>query len=1076
MSIESTQVLTRGGSETQGRLGDRPGGDGHRTSDSREPSVLAIVVTHDGRKWLSDCLISLANQSYGSLDVLVVDDASPRREEQSTVKRIAKRHLKRRRWGYVRTPRPLGYGGAINWALSRVKTDADLLLLLHDDVELTPESLTRMVERASSDEAVAVVGPKIVTWDDPSILEEVGMAVDRFGYPYKGLEQGEIDLGQHDIASEVFYVTSTCMLMPHELFRQLNGWDSRLGAYAEDLDLCWRARLTGSVVRMEPKAVARHAIAMATGQRPSRFDQARYFIRRNRLRTVIKNASALRLMALVPQFILLTFAEMLGFLVLRQPREVVNLGRALLWNLWHLPQTVAERRRVQRTRKVSDGALRRFTVKETTRIHVYVSNQAGRLEEAWGRRAELIAARTSKTRSMTKRIGPPQVAVALLLVLGLVLGFRHFIWSPPASVGELLPYPEGATSMWRAWASPWRGAGLGEPGPAPPAFLFLGLFQVAALGAAGVAQRLLIAVLGAIAFVGANRLVSELVGRPGRIVAGLVYGLGAVGYAGVRSGSLSALAFGAAAPFALHSMLRLSGWARPPRWTAGKEIARLALYSAFSGAFVPGSFVLYGGAALLLSLTRSLLGGRRSELKALVGSVAGLAVGWALLLPWSTTWLSPGGALNRLTADATSSGVAAHFRGHGMTSVLLGQTPDGPALFGLALPLLGTIAVAVGQGQRRRMALALWTLVIVTGALATAFASGALPPLVSSPTELGVMAALGFAGLAGLAVGAFRLDLPRRGVGMVHAATLGGLAVAAFLLAAGLLPTLWHGDWEPGRGAERLAPEAVEEVRSFLEAEALQDPTFRVLWLGKGWGAPAPSAALPSGESMVTDARGMVLPHLFERAAGEGYRELQSVIDSVESGATDRAGGLLGAFNVDYVVLEGAGLSPEWSGQGDLAVVSESPGGDYVILENHTSLERAALYDGVPPYVAAVQSNDPALVADADVAARSSLERRSASRYTGSHVAGPGSVFLAESSDPRWRAVLGGRSLERTDAGWGNAFQVPSGEEGALQLSYSRSGAELGWQAAILLLWVFIGGAAFPRRALTRAASRRATS
>ncbi|HEU4480501.1 MAG TPA: glycosyltransferase family 2 protein, partial [Actinomycetota bacterium] len=321
--------------------------------DSAIPSVLAIVVTHNGRAWLRDCLVSLNAQTYPLLDVLVVDDASSDSKKQPTLKRVTKRHLRKRRWGYLRTPRALGFGGAINWALSRVRTDADLLLFIHDDAALDDRAVEKMTVRLLDDDHTAVVGPKIVSWDDPQRLEEVGMAADRFGYPYKGLEEGEIDLGQHDDAAEVFYVTSTCMLVRHDVFKQLRGWDARMRAFAEDLDLCWRARLAGYTVRIEPHANARHAIAMATGERPSPFSPARYFIRRNRLRTVFKNVSTLRLIALVPQFILLTFAEMLGFIVLREPGEIWNLARALGWNFISLPQTLSERTRIQRRRKIS---------------------------------------------------------------------------------------------------------------------------------------------------------------------------------------------------------------------------------------------------------------------------------------------------------------------------------------------------------------------------------------------------------------------------------------------------------------------------------------------------------------------------------------------------------------------------------------------------------------------------------------------------------------------------------------------------------------------------------------------------
>ena len=125
-----------------------------------------------------------------------------------------------------------------------------------------------------------------------------------------------------------------------------------------------------------------------------------------------------------------------------------------------------------------------------------------------------------------------------------------------------------------------------------------------------------------------------------------------------------------------------------------------------------------------------------------------------------------------------------------MASVILGQTPEGKVLFGLALPLLGLIAVLAGRGARRRLSLALWAVIVMMGWLITLMSSGALKPLVATPTEAGVIVSAAFAGLAGLAVGAFRLDLPRRGFGWVHWTTLGGFATALFLVVAGIGPAV----------------------------------------------------------------------------------------------------------------------------------------------------------------------------------------------------------------------------------------------------------------------------------------------
>ncbi|MGH2818163.1 MAG: glycosyltransferase [Actinomycetota bacterium] len=1025
------------------------------------PTVLAIVVTHDGRTWLRDCLVGLNMQTYLLLDVLVVDDASRDSRVQPTLKRIAKRHLRRRRWGYLRTPRPLGFGGAINWAMSRVRTDADFLLFIHDDAALERTSVELMVARMLAHDDTAIVGPKIVDWEDPSRLEEIGMAIDRYGYPYKGLEEHEIDLGQHDKSVEVFYVTSTCMLIRHEVFRDLRGWDAKMRAFSEDLDLCWRARLAGHAVRVEPHAKARHAIALATGKRRSQFVPPRYFIRRNRFRTIAKNVSRARLLSLLPAFVLLAIAEMIVFITLRQPREILNLARALGWNVLSVPQTLTARARAQRLRQVPDRNLRRLMVGQGRRVRFYATHQAGRLEEAWGRRAELLARRGRAARSFGLELqGFPGVMV-MFAVIVLVVGFRHIIWGPSVVAGEILPYPERATALLRAFVSPWHGSGLGQGGAAPPAFALLGTVPLITLGATGVAQKVLILGMGLAGFLGAYRLLGGLVDRPSRLVGGLIYVLGAVGFAGVRNGALGALVLGAAAPFVLTSLLRLIGWVRPPRFNRSRAVAGMALGTAISAAFVPGSVVLYLVATVLLTAVRAFLDRGDKALRGLMSSIIGIATGWALLLPWSWHWLDDGGPLDRLRDGDSWSTFAAPFADHGMASVLLGQTPSAPTLFGLALPLLGLVAVLVSSGQRRRVALSLWSLILATGWLITAISAGALRPIVASPTEAGVLASLAFSALAGLAVGAFRLDLPRRGLGFVHALTFGCLALAGFLVVVGLGPAVLRGGWDPGRGGVRVDAEAVEQIRDLLATEGTQGDQFRALWVGEAWTSPVPSSMRPLEPHMVTGPRGQVLSDLFENSAGDAEQQLRRVIASVEEGATDRGGSLLGAFNVRFVVLQRSAGATRWLSQRDLALIRSEP--EYMLLENGERLDRAAVYEEVPGLLEAIERGDPVLARGGFQAERSEAVQESASEYVAEDVGGPGFAVLAERQEPGWEATVDGGELESVDGGWANVFEIPSGESGRLTIAHPRTVSDIAWLVAIALAWGVVVSAAFAR-------------
>ena len=1034
------------------------------------PSVLAVVVTHNGRAWVRDCLVGLANQTYKHLDILVVDDASPRsRDEATPLKRVAKRHLRRRRWGYLRTPRPLGFGGAINWALGRVRTDADLLLFLHDDAALDRTSLEHMVTALLVNERVAIVGPKVVAWDDPSRLEEIGMAADRLGYPYKGLEEGEIDLGQHDRPSEVFYVTSTCMLIRHAVFRELRGWDAHMRAFVEDLDLCWRARVAGHTVRVEPRARARHAIALATGQRRAPFTPSRYYIRRNRLRAMTKNASAVRLLWLIPQFVLLAFLEMLVFILLRQPGEILNLGRALAWNLVRLPQTLSERARVQRRRTVPDRKLIGLTVRLTTRIRSYTSWQAQRLEQAWGRRAELLAVRSAQARALAERLVGVQGAILVVVALAIALGFRHVLWGPTVAAGEILPFPESPTALLQSFLSPWQPGGLGSSGAGAPGHALLGIVPLVTLGATGVAQKVVMLGLGALAFVGAYKLVSELVDRTARLSAGLAYAFGAIGYAGIREGGLGALVLGAMAPFVLHAMLRLIGWMRPPGFVRSRGVAQIALGGAISAAFAPGSLFLYFVAAVILAATRSILDRGEKAVRGAIACTIGLLLSWMLLLPWSLTWFSAGGIFDHLGSDATYRQFAHEFSGHGIASVLLGQTPHGMPLFGLALPLFGLVAVAVGEGARRRLALALWVLVVVTGWITSTIAAGLLRPLVASPAEAGVLSAVAFAGLTGLAVGAFRLDLPRRGLGWMHALTLGTMGVATALVAAGVAPALVNGDWDPGvdqAGNRRV----IDQIESLLSSEAELGGGFRALWVGDGWTVDSPSALKPGGRHLLTGPRGQEMTDLYASATGPGNETLADVVQSIEAGDTDLGGAFLATFNIEFVVIEPASGASRWLGQRDLALIRTEP--EYYVLQNQVSLPRAGAHGELPAVIGAIASKDAEILAPSETEGTGGEEvsepirarRSELSSYAAEDAEGPGAVWLSENNDPKWQARVGDTELRRTEGGWGNAWDIPPDASGTLAIEYPRSGGRLAQNIVIFLAWAVAIGAAFSRR------------
>ncbi len=198
---------------------------------------------------------------------------------------------------------------------------ATFLILCHDDVEPDPDAVRVLVEEAYRSNA-GIVGPKLVSAEDPGVLLEVGRAIDRFGAPYTGIEPGEFDQEQHDGVRDVFYVTTATMLVRVDLFEQLGGFDPATFPGAEDLDLCWRARLVGARVLVAPDArVAHREAAESRGRADLPDESARA---RSRVRVLLTSYSFLTLLWLVPVGIVVGFIEAAADLLTGRPRRAAR--------------------------------------------------------------------------------------------------------------------------------------------------------------------------------------------------------------------------------------------------------------------------------------------------------------------------------------------------------------------------------------------------------------------------------------------------------------------------------------------------------------------------------------------------------------------------------------------------------------------------------------------------------------------------------------------------------------------------------------------------------------------------------
>ncbi|MBA2280533.1 MAG: glycosyltransferase, partial [Acidimicrobiia bacterium] len=485
--------------------------DGEDADDVVAPPVVAVVVAHDPGPWFTEALEGLAAQDYPSFSVLVIDAGSSADVTNRVAASLPSAFVRR----LDANP---GFGVAANEVL-RVVEGADFYLLCHDDVALAPEAVRTLVEEAYRSNA-GIVGPKLVQWDDPTRLLQVGLSVDKSGHEVPAVERGELDQEQHDSVRDVFCVPGGATLVRADLFASLGGFDPAIEMVGEDLDLCWRAQVAGARVLVAPAAVGRHVEAL--DQRGPYPGAVRRRLRlQHRLRSVLVCYGPLHRVRVLPQVALLAVAEVVYSMLAGRrslARDIVGSWR---WNRSHRNDIRAARRRLATLRAVPDSEVRRLQSRGSARFAAFVRGQIGGGND--DRVRSLTRSATDLAGSLKK--GPLRTTVVAwaLLVVVVLFGARHYLIGAPPALVDLPELPTRPWPLLAEWLSGWRRTGLGSEAPQPTAYGLLGVGGTVLLGSMAVLRKLLVVAPLLLGPIGAARLLRPTGSRRAPVLAALVY-------------------------------------------------------------------------------------------------------------------------------------------------------------------------------------------------------------------------------------------------------------------------------------------------------------------------------------------------------------------------------------------------------------------------------------------------------------------------------------------------------------------------------------------------------------------------
>ncbi|WP_392874650.1 glycosyltransferase [Streptomyces sp. LN499] len=1030
--------------------------------------VTAVLVSHDGARWLPDVLAGLLGQERPVQHVVAADTGSADDSARLVTDALgAERvlHLARRtsfgtavdeavRTAGELTPddlpylkRPSGWDPVTrSW-----RDDAyDLpelphgepvqwLWLLHDDCAPEPDALAELLRVVDTDPHAAIVGPKLRGWYDRKQLLEVGVSIANSGRRWTGLDRREQDQGQHDQVRTVLSVSSAGMLIRRDLWEELGGFDRRLPLMRDDVDLCWRAHAAGYRVLVAPDAILRHAEASARERRP--IDCAGRFVasphrvdKAGAVYAMLVNARGKMLPWVLLRLVLGTLVRTLAYLVGKVPGQALDEVAGLFGTLLRPGRIFAARRR--RGKGVVDAAeLRGLFPPPGATVRATFEQVAGNFgsgsdTDSGGSRHGAVESGPGgddadfleiEQFARLKRIGrkPGPVLFAVLLLVSLI-ACRGLLGGGALAGGALLPAPADVSDLWGRYADGWHPVGTGGTQTAPPYLAVVSALSALFLGSTGFALTLLLVCSVPLAgltayFVSRPLLESRLL----RAWASIAYAFLPAATGALATGRLGTAVLAILLPLIARTAvsaygMRSSGDARGSWRATWAYTLLLTLAMAFTPVVWPLAVVLGIG---VLALRRHDVAAYGLRFLATIGTPL------LVLAPWSLSLLGNPSSFLKEAGLEFGTGSASALD-------LLGISPGGPNAAGGVL-LLGIVLAALAallRGERQFAVRVAWAVALV----ALVFAGLTNGSGWAGPATLVYGIALIAAALVG-ADGA-RVRVAELSVGWRQ-------PVAALIAAAAVLaPVVAAVGWMVGGAAGPLERRDPVQVPAFVAEESSTRDQPRTLVLGGSSPASVSYTLVRGSGARLGDGE--------LAASGGGNSHLDKVVANLVAGSGADQGSQLSGFAIRYVLVRD-GAPREMS-----RVLDATPG-----LSRLSQLDGSALWR-VDRQIARIMivpsgaGGEQLPVGSQPVEAHSKIPAGGSGRV----------LRIADTADSGWHATLNGRALTgRTVDGWAQGFELPA-EGGRLDLTHETPLTHTAWIWAQAALGVVLLVLALPGR------------
>lgn len=301
--------------------------------------VFVVILNWNGGEETVSCLHELTKQTLKH-EVVLVDNGS---EDNS----IALVEAKFPKLKIIKLNHNTGFAGGVNVGITYAfDNEANAVALLNNDAVAERDWLENLVSSLEDNPEVGIATCKFIR-DDKKHFDSTGDIYTTWGLPYpRGRDEPVSDT--YDKDTMIFGASGGASVYKVSMLKEIGLFDEDLFAYLEDIDISFRAQLAGWKVMYNPKAVAYHKVGMTSGKIKG---FTTYHYMKNLPIVFWKNVPLRYFPRVAPRLFLSYWTILFKALITGKGSYAL---KGYFYHITHLPSTLRKRRRIQRSKKVSN--------------------------------------------------------------------------------------------------------------------------------------------------------------------------------------------------------------------------------------------------------------------------------------------------------------------------------------------------------------------------------------------------------------------------------------------------------------------------------------------------------------------------------------------------------------------------------------------------------------------------------------------------------------------------------------------------------------------------------------------------